>query len=709
MQIHELNSFNGNLNSAYMAVDDGSDTGKLAYSNIAAQIEAASDVLNARIDNIIAGGAAPSEDEIIDARFGYNGKTYSSLGNAIRGQAEGLSSEISDLRTWSGVNYVDNNINNWYQGNNAGIVVNNQISSNHFVLPLDTPLVFSRKTVSLGDVVELNGYKSDGTFLYRKRIANFDAATFSISSASYPTLSYFQLNIFNNDSSDILLDAYFAQDPEIQINVGNSALPYCPYYVPKIADKQIRLAKLNEDVISEIEKKRWLVTETEQSYLFELYLEGYDTSKSLCVGQVANKYPSGGGYYTGLYIAYADNPLVWIAGWSISYDIDFPAVVQIVEVGSSGVTGYAVVDPNAVPVGTRIYPAIPINSDQVDEIGKSPIIVSYLNGYNATDINTLNKDREEQVIQASKTRANLFPATNSVLEFVHFSDVHGAEKAWKRVVDYINAHRNYLSFGIMTGDYVISAQTSHVDLYNQVTPWGRPILNVVGNHDVEPDDDDPTLADKEDTYNLLFGDSSNWGVTFQSGQYCMNYYKDFASSKVRLIVIDQYYWDADQKTWLESTLANAKALGYHVITASHTQSGPFASIVDVPFNTIDDYSAYGEVVLNPEPFESCIKDFIDNGGHHIVHLCGHWHHDITGITTNGILNTVIECATPNGVPWVNALRIDGTKSYDCFNVVAVDTNVNVLKVIRIGNDYDGYLQHKSSFCINYSNKTVISR
>ena len=87
MQIHELNNYTGTLNNAYMAVDDGTDTGKEKIKDI-------TDPLNARIDNIIAGGTAPSAAEITDARLGANGVTYPSLGDAIRDQITDINDEI---------------------------------------------------------------------------------------------------------------------------------------------------------------------------------------------------------------------------------------------------------------------------------------------------------------------------------------------------------------------------------------------------------------------------------------------------------------------------------------------------------------------------------------------------------------------------------------------------------------------------------------
>ena len=86
MQIHELNNFTGTLGAgAYLAVDDGNDTGKLSTQQLLAATEA-------RIDNIIA-GPAPSAQEVTDARLGADGVVYPSLGDAIRDQVSDLKSD----------------------------------------------------------------------------------------------------------------------------------------------------------------------------------------------------------------------------------------------------------------------------------------------------------------------------------------------------------------------------------------------------------------------------------------------------------------------------------------------------------------------------------------------------------------------------------------------------------------------------------------
>lgn len=86
MQIHELNNFSGTPGASdYFATDNGTDTSKISANDLYAP-------LNARIDNIIAGPTSSAE-EVVDARLGAQGLgsiTYSSLGAAVRGQAEEL-------------------------------------------------------------------------------------------------------------------------------------------------------------------------------------------------------------------------------------------------------------------------------------------------------------------------------------------------------------------------------------------------------------------------------------------------------------------------------------------------------------------------------------------------------------------------------------------------------------------------------------------
>lgn len=123
MQIHELNDFTGTLGSgSFLAIDNGTDTGKVSAETLVAGVEnEINDLdtfLNGRIDNIIAGGPAPSESEIIDARYGADGITYPSLGDAIRGQ-------VSDLESALGLTGIAYTLNAYIKTSGATVDVSN--------------------------------------------------------------------------------------------------------------------------------------------------------------------------------------------------------------------------------------------------------------------------------------------------------------------------------------------------------------------------------------------------------------------------------------------------------------------------------------------------------------------------------------------------------------------------------------------------------
>lgn len=92
MQIHELNTFNGDLDNAYFVVDNGNDTGKITRDAILSDVEEDISLLDTRIDNLISGLTIDSE--VIDARVGANGEVYGSLGTAIRTQVSDITSEL---------------------------------------------------------------------------------------------------------------------------------------------------------------------------------------------------------------------------------------------------------------------------------------------------------------------------------------------------------------------------------------------------------------------------------------------------------------------------------------------------------------------------------------------------------------------------------------------------------------------------------------
>ena len=56
------------------------------------------DALGKRIDNLILSSGSESSAEVIDARTGYDGTAYDTLGTAIRSQVSEINSDLGNLR-----------------------------------------------------------------------------------------------------------------------------------------------------------------------------------------------------------------------------------------------------------------------------------------------------------------------------------------------------------------------------------------------------------------------------------------------------------------------------------------------------------------------------------------------------------------------------------------------------------------------------------
>lgn len=313
----------------------------------------------------------------------------------------------------------------------------------------------------------------------------------------------------------------------------------------------------------------------------------------------------------------------------------------------------------------------------------------------------LNRDMESAFIQATaKKRTD----TNEVFTIVHASDIHGKQDLFNRVVEFTNYYISNLKLIINTGDYVYKGQEDFIDLMGNAEINNVHFYNVIGNHDQYVSDSDRSQAPKSSTYtNVITKTQRGWqglNVTYMPGDNSMTYYKDFTNPKIRLIVLDDYYDIDTQATWLASRLEEAKTKGYAVITAKHEKTDTIVTKV-TPFNSKDSHTGTYDTT-----FETVIKSFIDAGGTYICNLCGHEHVDETGYTANGILNVVIECATDDTY-WQNCKREKGTKTYDCFNIVSIDTNQGLIKIVRIGDNTDMYMRTKCYTCYDYINKKEI--
>ena len=74
-------------------------------NNVKSLIASNSKALNSRIDNLIAPSGAESSAEVVDARTGYDGTKYDTLGTAIRTQVDNLENDIDNYNKYNYDNY----------------------------------------------------------------------------------------------------------------------------------------------------------------------------------------------------------------------------------------------------------------------------------------------------------------------------------------------------------------------------------------------------------------------------------------------------------------------------------------------------------------------------------------------------------------------------------------------------------------------------
>lgn len=312
---------------------------------------------------------------------------------------------------------------------------------------------------------------------------------------------------------------------------------------------------------------------------------------------------------------------------------------------------------------------------------------------------SLNRDMEPLVIQNSASRTEFLGNTYDTLQFIHCSDVHAAIENWNRMVTFMNHYDQYIDFGLHTGDYCGGFQGEYHDFYAEGIQSTHPILNCVGNHDTV--DVEWKITDKKQPHDLLFNHTDNWNVHFMEGKYSMTYYKDFPDANVRLIVLDLYYDHEQQIAWLKELLADSREKGYHVMTAMHEPSAHITKPLDVTFHTLTDFE-----VLPETCFEDTLAEFVAQGGNYICNLAGHTHSDRIGFTDKGVFNVVVECGS-DWAGWCDGKRVRGTRTYDCFNVVGINVNAGILKLIRIGDNADYFLRTKRVLCYDYVHGKVI--
>lgn len=297
-----------------------------------------------------------------------------------------------------------------------------------------------------------------------------------------------------------------------------------------------------------------------------------------------------------------------------------------------------------------------------------------------------------------------------ITTFAHFSDVHGNSTSVQRVIDFCNASP-FVDDIICTGDIVRDHFSEGTGFWDFIDGSER-ILTVIGNHDAVIDSSNwKNLVTQAERYNTFISPyASNWNATVVENK--SYYYKDYATSKLRLVVLDCMLTSdeaTEQNTWLASTLSSAKSLGYSVIIGEHYPPANAVKIDCTFTNAIRAIQSYNVLSVT---YQHTVQSFIDDGGNFVCYLAGHTHNDQILYNADYPNQIFIMVDTSdfgtNAETYSDTGRTYGKKSQDLFNIVSVDTYAKLIKIIRIGADKDCLMRSKKVVTISYTDNTVIA-
>ena len=329
----------------------------------------------------------------------------------------------------------------------------------------------------------------------------------------------------------------------------------------------------------------------------------------------------------------------------------------------------------------------------------------------------------------SQTRSEINDSYKPLV-LLHYSDIHGRVSNQNRINEYREFWKGYIDDTIQTGDIVTDNWADGSAFGDETSPATNPsrdILSLIGNHDTAYRSGGETLwhyYEGKQAYDRYIGPYvSYWGVTQPTGASASGlcyYYKDYADSEIRLVAIDA--WNSDptyqsaQQSWFESVLADAKTNGLSVIVASHFRikcetslTSPF-TMPDAPDNP--DSSSFND------PYVALVTSFIDGGGKFVCWLTGHSHYDAISKTSAAQGSQINICVNRAGAfgstateLWKTNSRINvdfsDWKTFDCFNIVAVDTYYKFITLFRVGSEWDKMGRRIETCCVNYDTGEIL--
>lgn len=642
---------------------------------------------NTRFDNAVA--AVTTDTEVTDIRVGADGVTYGTAGTAVRTQFSDLKSQLKESSLIVDVDFENGNYDCILRGYYVAATGKSTAST-------------AWKTVLMKIPPHLRMIEG----------------AFGASTLTLLCIAFYSSNSCNENSfiSGVAVEqngkthSVIVPDGAVTAIITSRPASYAGYW-----------AKLYFDYSDAI-------------------IDNSEAAETLNVGNGFDQYTMFGGYYN------SSNSNVVTASTSISTNKIKTNGAKTIYVKCPGYkfTLYKFADytSNAVAVLTNVsndyfnpgdvdgasYFAVSVgrtdsanltDSDKADIKSKLSIVLStkpytdQKEAYEQTIIG-MNEDRE-QLFSNFKWPINLgnggaIANANKMLCLLHFSDIHNDGTNLQRVMDYYNGHSSMIDDVLFTGDYMNDNFNNSMAFWTGVE-GSEKILGVIGNHDATNTSDHyATNVSQQDMFEKFFYGIASWGCVYQTNKTW--WYKDYTTQGIRLIGLNSSLdstYAAEQLTWLEGVLADAKTNDLDVCIAIHFPV--LGSKINSNFTTLD-YNAPSLVshCVSADIIDA-VDDFIEDGGKFICYLTGHTHIDYM-LTANARNTQVAAVVTTgkneNGGFYGDQARKEYTRSNDAFNLVSIDKISHTVKFIRIGANCDHYVRPRNTLAINYLTGEVIT-
>lgn len=346
-----------------------------------------------------------------------------------------------------------------------------------------------------------------------------------------------------------------------------------------------------------------------------------------------------------------------------------------------------------------------------------------------------NPDTEMLQKMVIATKKTYDASTIPPLVLAHISDVHGQASQYSRFLEFSRhwKDKGYINEIVDTGDVVTDTYPGGV-AWRDALEGVEDVITVIGNHDTRASAAERESTDypagqnqwqyhsnisldpdlRNDMYERYFiGPDgvnpyvSNWGVTqpenAASNGYCY-FYKDYTSRNLRLIGLDVMGFDNTEDTWLQARLEEARTLGYAVVILAHfcgeVMTGlpcHYTSLFETGSSRsqIDSYNADAHNI----PVR--VDSFQTDGGVFVGYIMGHYHRDMVNVLTDYPKQLAFAVSSGGVTPIRDFTKVSGSKSYDDFQVVSINTYDKTVRLIKVGADTDYYMRKKGTISVSY--------